>query len=107
MTSDRRAVTIMIHRDGAVESSTYRIPVWALRATAVGGIAVAFLVLIAVAFYGPIVKAAARVPFLTRKISPLNADNEQVRQLPGRPVEMEAPYAEVRAMRGAGAGRQE
>jgi murein DD-endopeptidase MepM/ murein hydrolase activator NlpD len=100
MTANRRVVTIMIHRDGAVESTTYRISLWALRAAAVGGVTVAALILLMVVLYGPIVKAAARVPFLTREISRLNADNEQVRQLAGRLVEMEARYAQVRAMLG-------
>jgi murein DD-endopeptidase MepM/ murein hydrolase activator NlpD len=95
-----RGVTIMVHRDGTVESSTYRIPLWALRAAAVTGITLATLALISVALYGPIVRSAARVPFLTREISRLNSENEQVRQLAGRLVEMETRYAQVRHMLG-------
>jgi murein DD-endopeptidase MepM/ murein hydrolase activator NlpD len=90
----------MIHRDGAVESQTYRIPVWAIRAATVTGIVILSLLLIAAAFYGPIVRAAGRVPFLTREIARLTAENEQVRQLAGRLVEMEARYAQVRTMLG-------
>jgi murein DD-endopeptidase MepM/ murein hydrolase activator NlpD len=96
-----RGITIMVHRDGAVESSTYRIPIWTLRAAAITGLTLGTLALISVALYGPIVRAAARVPFLTREISRLNAENEQVRQLAGRLAAMEARYAQVRAMLGA------
>jgi len=93
-------VTIMLHRDGAVESTTYRVPLWALRAASITGITVASILLIAVLLYGPTVRAAARVPFLTREIARLNAENEQVRQLSGRLVEMETRYAQVRTMLG-------
>lgn len=94
-------VTIMIHRDGQVDSTTYRVPLWVVRWASITGIVVGSLALIAVALYGPIVRAAARVPFLTREIARLNADNEQVRQLAGRLVEMEARYSQVRKMLGA------
>ncbi|MBI4502466.1 MAG: M23 family metallopeptidase [Gemmatimonadetes bacterium] len=100
MTRERRALTIMIHRDGALESLSYRVPLWAFRAAVGAAITVACLLLLAVLLYGPTVRAAARVPFLTREIARLNADNEQVRQLAGRLVEMEARYAQVRTMLG-------
>ncbi len=95
-----RSVTVMVHWDGAVESSSYRIRLWTLRAAVIAGITLGSLAIISVALYGPIVRAAARVPFLTREISRLNADNEQVRQLAGRLVDMEARYAQVRTMLG-------
>ena len=100
MTRERRALTVMIHRDGALESLSYRIPLWVFRAAIAGAITLACLLLLAIAVYGPIFRAAARVPFLTREISRLNAENEQVRQLAGRLVEMEARYAQVRTMLG-------
>jgi murein DD-endopeptidase MepM/ murein hydrolase activator NlpD len=95
-----RGVTLMVHRDGAVESSTYRIPLWALRTATVTGIILGTVALLSVILYGPIVRSAARVPFLTREIARLNSENEQVRQLAGRLVEMEARYAQVRHMLG-------
>lgn len=95
-----RSVTIMVHWDGAVESSSYRIRLWVLRTVMITGITLGSVAIIFIAFYGPIVRAAARVPFLTREISRLNAENEQVRQLAGRLVEMEARYAQVRKMLG-------
>jgi murein DD-endopeptidase MepM/ murein hydrolase activator NlpD len=64
-------------------------------------ISVGSVALISLILYGPIVRAAARVPFLTREISRLNSENEQVRQLAGRLVEMESRYAQVRTMLGA------
>src|SRR5262249_24969218 len=84
-----------------VESTTFRLPLWALRAAMITGISLGSVALISVILYGAIVRAAARVPFLTREISRLNAENEQVRALAGRLVEMEARYAQVRTMLGA------
>src|SRR5258705_4441058 len=95
-----RWVTIMLHQDGKVESTTYRVPLWALRAATITGITLGSIILLSVILYGPIVRAAARVPFLTREISRLNVENEQVRQLAGRLVEMEARYSQVRTMLG-------
>jgi len=100
MRRDQRAVTILVHRDGDVESSSYRIPIWAIRTTSIAGIVVGAAFLITLALYGPIVRAATRVPFLTREIARLNAENEQVHQLAARLVEMEARYAQVRTMLG-------
>src|SRR5262245_29944133 len=91
----------MIHHDGAVDSRTYRIPLWTLRVAAITGIVVGSIALLTLVLYGPIVRAAARVPFLIREIARLNAENEQVRQLAGRLVEMETRYAQVRTMLGA------
>jgi murein DD-endopeptidase MepM/ murein hydrolase activator NlpD len=93
-------VTIMIHRDGKVDSTTYRVPIWVLRSATITGIVVASLLLLLLVLYGPIVRAAARVPFLSREISRLKAENEKVQQLAGRLVEMEARYAQVRTMLG-------
>jgi murein DD-endopeptidase MepM/ murein hydrolase activator NlpD len=100
MKKDARAVTIMVHRDGDVESSSYRVPMWAIKTASITVAVLATGFLVTVALYGPIVRAAARVPFLTREISRLNAENEQVHQLAGRLVEMEARYAQVRTMLG-------
>ena len=93
-------MTILIHRDGAVDSRSYRIPLWILRTGLVTSITVAALMLLGAALYAPIVRAAARVPFLTREIDRLTAENQQVRQLAGRLVEMESRYAQVRTMLG-------
>jgi murein DD-endopeptidase MepM/ murein hydrolase activator NlpD len=100
MTPQRRNVTIMVHRDGDVSSRTYRVPLWIVRASVIGGSVLLFLALLGTLLYAPIVRAAARVPFLTRDIARLNSENEQVRQLAGRLQEMETRYAQVRSMLG-------
>ena len=100
MTARRPGFTILVHRDGRVDSRSYRIPLWVLRAATTAGATVLAVFTISLVLYGPIVRAAVRVPFLTREIRRLNAENEQVRQLAGRLVEMEARYAQVRTMLG-------
>src|ERR1051326_34588 len=100
MKNETRYVTIMVHRDGVAESSSYRIPVWAFRGALIGAATVGSIALLAAILYAPIVRAAARVPFLTREISRLNTENDQVRQLAGRLVQMEARYSQVRTMLG-------
>lgn len=94
------AVTILVHKDGEVDSRSYRIPVWVLRTGMVTAATLLVLALIGAALYAPIVRAAARVPSLTRQIDRLTTENQQVRQLAGRLVEMESRYAQVRAMLG-------
>lgn len=100
MSGRRRDVTIMIHRDGDVDSRTYRIPEWMLRTGLITGGSVLFLILLGTALYAPVVRAAARVPGLTGQISRLNAENAQVRELKDRLVEMEQRYSQVRSMLG-------
>jgi murein DD-endopeptidase MepM/ murein hydrolase activator NlpD len=100
MTRQRRYVTIMIHRDGDVDSRTYRVPLRVVRWSVIGGGSLLLLLLLSAALYAPIVRAAARVPFLNRTIARLTAENEQVRELAGRLLEMEARYSQVRAMLG-------
>src|SRR5260370_711381 len=98
MKKDARAVTIMVHRDGDVESSSYRVPMWAIKTASITVAVLATGFLVTVALYGPIVRAAARVPFLTREISRLNAENEQVHHRPGsriRPLRTGDPSRRV------------
>ena len=100
MRQRQRNVTIMIHRDGDVDSRSYRISEWALRAGLITGGTVLFLILLGAVLYAPVVRAAARVPLLTREINRLNAENEQVRELRDRLQEMERRYTQVRSMLG-------
>jgi murein DD-endopeptidase MepM/ murein hydrolase activator NlpD len=95
-----RAVTVVIQRDGSTRSQTYRVPVWTLRAlaafagtAAVGGVVVA-------ALYGPLVRAAARVPGLEHRVARLQSDNDKVRQLSAALDSAESRYAQVRQMIG-------
>jgi murein DD-endopeptidase MepM/ murein hydrolase activator NlpD len=100
MTRKNRSVTIMVHKDGDVDSRSFRVPLWLVRTSAISGAVLATLLVIGVVLYAPIVRAAARVPGLTRRIERLTVENEQVRQLSGRLLEMESRYAQVRSMLG-------
>ena len=83
MTAGRggRHYSIILQRDGDLHARTWRIPRWAIRsALAVGGLLVLGGVL-ATAFYAPIARQAARVPFLTREVERLETDNRRVREL--------------------------
>ncbi len=100
MNRRRPAVTIVLHRDGQVESRSYRVPVWLLRTLSLTALVVLFLGLLAAVSYGPVARAAARVPVLSRDIRRLTAENEEVRRLAERLVEMETRYAQIRGMLG-------
>ena len=100
MNRRRPAVTIVLHRDGQVESRSYRVPVWLLRTLSLTALVVLFLGLLAAVSYGPVARAAARVPFLSRDIRRITAENEEVRRLAERLVEMETRYAQIRGMLG-------
>jgi murein DD-endopeptidase MepM/ murein hydrolase activator NlpD len=100
MTPQRRGVTVVIQRDGATRSRTFRVPLWTLRlATAVGSAVVVAVVLLGL-LYGPVLRAAARVPQLERQIARLEADNAKVRQLSAALDSAELRYSQVRQMIG-------
>ena len=96
----RRFVTIMVHRDGALDSHTVRLPLWLVRALAGTASAVAVLWLLGVVLYGPVVRTAARVPGMEREIARLTAENRQVTQLAAQLARVEQRYEQVRAMLG-------
>jgi len=93
--------TIMVHRDGAVESRQWHLPMWGARLLSGVAIALVVLAIIAVALYGPTVRAAASVPLLNRRIERLDAENRRVTELAIRLDEAEARYAQLRGMLGA------
>jgi hypothetical protein len=101
MKAGLRAVTVVIQRDGATRSQTFRVPVWILRALAGFAVAATVGAIVVAALYGPLVRAAARVPGLERRIARLQADNAKVRQLSAALDSVEARYAQVRQMIGA------
>jgi murein DD-endopeptidase MepM/ murein hydrolase activator NlpD len=101
MSEARRGVSIIVQRDGALQSRTYRVPVWTLRALVVVGVACAVLLVLGVAFYGPIARQAARVPRLTRDVERLRTDNLRIRQLAAALDSVEANYERLRGMVGA------
>lgn len=99
-----RGLTIMLHRDGALDSRQYRVPFWVVRVAAVCGIGAVLLLAALVVFYGPIAAAAGRAPFLQREISRLNRENDRVGELAHALDEAEARYAQLRGMLGAEPG---
>jgi murein DD-endopeptidase MepM/ murein hydrolase activator NlpD len=100
MTRASRAVTIVLHADGDLESKQYRIPRWAFVAGKWGAGAVAVSVVGFFAFAGPIFRNAARVPGLEREVSRLRLENSRVQQLASALNRAEANYQELRQMLG-------
>lgn len=100
MTSRKEFVTIMIHRDGAVESTSIRLPAWLARVLAVAGVVLAAAIILGGAFYLPMARAAARVPGLNRRVADLEAENGRIRELAAAVDSAEARYAKVRSMIG-------
>jgi murein DD-endopeptidase MepM/ murein hydrolase activator NlpD len=101
MRAGGRAYTIMVQRDGSLASRTMRVSVWALR-LGIGTAVVLGLVLGAgLIFYGPIVRAAARVPGLERDVSRLRGENAKIVELSAAVDSLEQRYAQVRKMIGA------
>ena len=95
-----RAVTIIVQPDGATASQTYRLPLWMLRAGWVSWPRRPVLAIVVAALYGPLLRAAARVPGLERQVARLEADNAKVRQLSAALDSVESRYAQVRQMIG-------
>ena len=95
-----RAVTVVIQRDGTTKTRNFRIPIWALRlGTWTGGVAAVILLLVIV-LYGPLLRAAARVPGMERDLARLRAENTRVRELSAALDSAESRYAQVRQMMG-------
>ena len=95
-----RAVTIVIQQDGATKSQTYRVPVWMLRAAVSFMAAAAVAAVVVAALYGPLLRAASRVPGLERQVARLESDNAKVRRLSATLDSAESRYAQVRQMIG-------
>lgn len=95
-----RGVTVMVHRDGALETRQFRLSALATRVALIAAITlIVTLVLIAV-LYGPIVVAAARTPLLVREVEQLRIENARVNDLARRLDEVEARYTQMRRMLG-------
>jgi murein DD-endopeptidase MepM/ murein hydrolase activator NlpD len=101
MTSRARGVTVVVQRDGATRSRTLRFPLWALRLGALGGAALLAALGLMAVLYFPVVRAAARVPGLERKVTRLEAENAMVRQLSLALDSAEMRYEQLRSMIGA------
>jgi murein DD-endopeptidase MepM/ murein hydrolase activator NlpD len=101
MSSGARAYTIIVQRDGALGSRTLRIPVWLLRTGLGGAIGLGILLVAALALYGPVLRAAARVPGLQRDVARLRGENAKIVELSAAVDSLEQRYAQVRRMIGA------
>ena len=100
MSGPKRAVTIMIHRDGDLQSRTIRLPAWLLRFGVFAGLALIIVILLAAALYIPVAGAAASVPFLRREIARLQQDNAKIRELTAALDSAESRYGQLRHMMG-------
>jgi murein DD-endopeptidase MepM/ murein hydrolase activator NlpD len=100
MSRASRAVTIVIQPDGTAASQTYRVPLWLLRAALGFALAATLGAVVVAALYGPLLRAAARVPGLEHQVAKLEADNAKVRQLSAALDSVESRYAQVRQMIG-------
>jgi murein DD-endopeptidase MepM/ murein hydrolase activator NlpD len=91
---------MVIQRDGTTKTRTIRIPIWTLRVGMWGAGALAVLLVLITALYGPLVAAAARVPGMQRELARLRAENTRVRELSAALDSAESRYAQVRQMMG-------
>lgn len=93
--------TIIVHRDGRIETRSFRIPFWAWRTGVIGGAVLAGLLLLGLALYLPLVRLAARVPGLRSEVARLRSDNDKIRTLAVELDSLESQYGKVRQMLGA------
>jgi murein DD-endopeptidase MepM/ murein hydrolase activator NlpD len=97
----QRHVTIVVHTDGDLNSRQYRISLRLLQVGKAAAIAVAIIAVGFLAFAGPIMGNAARVPGLQREVARLRAENSRVQQLAVALNHAEANYQELRQILGA------
>jgi murein DD-endopeptidase MepM/ murein hydrolase activator NlpD len=100
MTPHRRTATIIIHKEGELDSRSLRLPLWLLRIGMIGGVVLGVVIVVAAVLYTPIARRAAEVPGLRREAERLRTENQQVRRLAERLESAEARYAQLRAMLG-------
>lgn len=101
MTGRRRGVTVTVLRDDELVSASYRFPMWLLRIGVVSVIVLGVLLVLGLAFYGPIARQAARVPGLERELTRLTIDNGRIGELAAALDRVEANYGKLRRMVGA------
>jgi murein DD-endopeptidase MepM/ murein hydrolase activator NlpD len=98
--TEPRGVTVMIHHDGDVSSRSFRFPQWAWRTLMTTGVVVGILAVVGVVLYAPIVKTAATVPGLKRRVADLEARTAQVAELSRSLSLAEQRYEQIRGMLG-------
>ncbi len=97
----QRHVTIVVHTDGDLNSRQYRLSLRLLQVGKAAAIAVAIIAVGFLAFAGPIMGNAARVPGLQREVARLRAENSRVQELAVALNHAEANYQELRSILGA------
>ncbi len=97
----RRAFTVLVQRDGSLDSRTYRVPIWGVRLATAAAALVGAVLLALVVLWGPIVRAAARVPGLESRVVRLQAQNAKIVELSAAVDSLEQRYGQVRRMLGA------
>jgi murein DD-endopeptidase MepM/ murein hydrolase activator NlpD len=100
MKSRSRSITILIQKDGRTKTQSFRVRIRTLRVAAWLLGLVAVLLLLLVVFYGPVFRAASRVPGMERELTRLRAENARVRDLSAALDSAESRYAQVRLMMG-------
>ncbi len=100
MKREGRHVTILVQPDGALEARTIRVPRWGLRAAMAAAVAIVVLLVLLLLTYGPVVRAALRVPLLERQVERLETDNARIRELAAALDSLERHYNQVRTMLG-------
>jgi murein DD-endopeptidase MepM/ murein hydrolase activator NlpD len=98
--STPRGVTVLIHRDGDLESRSFRVPLWVARTVLLTLSAVCIIAIVVGVLYVPIVRTAATVPGLKRRITHLEAQNAQVQELARSLSVAQQRYDQIRNMLG-------
>src|SRR5437773_1486299 len=97
----QRHVTVVVRTAGDLNSRQYRLSLRVFQVGKGAAIAVAIIAVGFLAFSGPIMRNAARVPGLEREVARLRAENSRVQQLAVALNHAEANYQELRQMLGA------
>lgn len=100
MRSRARSVSVFIQWDGTTKTRSFQIKLWTLRLGVWIVAGVGLLLLLILVLYGPLVRAAARVPGMERELARLEADNARVRELSAALDTAESRYSQVRQMMG-------
>jgi len=93
--------TVIVHRNGALDSRQFQVPSWLARAAVITTAAGLVVVVALVIAYGPILAAATRVPLLQHRVEQLTRENSRVDRLARALSDAEARYAHLRGMLGA------
>lgn len=96
-----RHVVLVVFREDRLDSRTYRVPLWMVRAAAGLIIAMVILSLLGLALYLPVARTAARVPALRRDVARLETENAQIQTLAAALDSVETGYRRLRQMLGA------